>query len=53
MDVYERILSGTKDNGMNTKNDRSFQLVVETSGMRAFRESAKRMTRATLQSGKE
>src|SRR5438045_4374390 len=49
IDVYERMLSGTNDKGMNTKNESNFQLVVDTSGTRALSESAKRTTRATLQ----
>lgn len=49
IEVYERILSGTKDNGMKTRKDRSFQLVIETLGIKALSESANRMTRATLQ----
>jgi hypothetical protein len=43
------MLSGTNDNGMNTKNESNFQLVVDTSGIRALSESAKRTTSATLQ----
>lgn len=44
------MFKGTKDRGMNTKNERSFQDVVEISGTRACRESAKRTTNARLQS---
>jgi len=48
MEVYERMLRGTKDNGMNMRNEMSFQVVVETCGKSALRESANRTTNATL-----
>ena len=48
MEVYERMLRGTKDNGMNMRNEMSFHVVVETCGKRALRESANRTTNATL-----
>ena len=48
MDVYERILRETNDSGMKIKIDRSFQAVVEMSGIKALSESAKRTTSATL-----
>jgi hypothetical protein len=48
IEVYERILRGTKDNGMNMRNEINFQVVVEISGNSALSESAKRTTRATL-----
>jgi hypothetical protein len=48
IEVYERMLRGTNDNGMNITKEKSFHVVVEMVGMRALRESAKRTTRATL-----
>lgn len=48
IDVYERTFNGTNDNGMKIRNEMSFHIVVETSGIRAWRESAKSTTRATL-----
>jgi hypothetical protein len=50
MDVYERMLRGTNDNGMNIMKEMSFQEVDEMVGMRALRESANRTTSATLKS---
>jgi len=46
--VYDRILRGTIDKGIKTRKDKIFQVVVDTSGIRALRESAKSTTRATL-----
>ena len=48
MEVYERMLSGTNDNGMKIRNERSFQAVVEMSGINALSESANNTTSATL-----
>ena len=48
IEVYERMLRGTKDNGMNMRNEMSFHVVVETCGKSALRESANRTTNATL-----
>jgi len=50
MEVYERMLSGTNDNGMKIRNERSFQDVVEMSGINALSESANNTTSATLKS---
>jgi hypothetical protein len=50
IDVYDKMLSGTNDSGMNNTKERSFHEVVEMVGMRAWRESAKRTTSATLKS---
>jgi len=48
MEVYERIRRGTIDNGIKIRKDKIFQVVVDTSGIIALRESAKRTTSATL-----
>ena len=48
MEVYERILSGTKEKGINIKKESSFHDVGETVGISALRESAKSTTSATL-----
>lgn len=49
MEVYERMLSGTNEKGMKIRKDRIFQVVAETSGIKAFSESANSTTSATLQ----
>lgn len=48
MEVYERMLRGTKDRGINITKESSFQVVGETVGISAFSESAKSTMRATL-----
>jgi hypothetical protein len=48
MEVYERMLSGTKDRGINITKESSFQVVGETVGISALSESAKSTMRATL-----
>lgn len=48
IEVYERMLSGTNDRGINITKDNSFHDVAETVGTSALRESANKTTRATL-----
>ena len=47
IEVYERMLSGTNDNGINIMKENNFHDVAETVGTSAFSESANRTTRAT------
>jgi hypothetical protein len=49
MEVYDRILSGTKEKGINIKKDMTFHVVVDISGTSALRESANSTTSATLE----